>query len=867
MKAFTQIARPHDDVVDGRLTMDVFAADLWQVASGQAPAEYQDADLFFKRTYTTEGLKNILDIAKARLEGRSGDSILQLQTPFGGGKTHTLIALYHSARGLEGEEGWGAKVVVLDGTTFNPRERRLWEELERQLRGKVEMTRGDTAPGKEALVRLLSGLWGKGKRKGRCVPVLILMDEVLEYITKAAGVRVGDSNLAAQTFAFLQELTGAVSTVGHALLVLTLPSSTLEHYDANAEKMFYQLQKITGRMERIYTPVRDEEIEYVVRARLFQEVDEGGVREVVDEFVKYARREELLSREEMLEYRERFLRSYPFKPDVIDVLYKRWGSFPTFQRTRGVLRILSLVVHRLLGRGIPFIRLGDFDLRDMELRRELIKYIGQEWDSIIAQDIVDKGSGAERVNRLLGTSYEPYRLGSVVSTTIFMMSFSGRGDGGGSAVAEAALASSVRELKLSAGLVYFSSTVIDTAISSLREKLFYLSDEGLFFSNVPNLNRILILREENVTDGEIYEERREVIRRHIARESRFRVYLHPEFPKDIADNEELKLVVIEDSFPSKEFLERYGEGPRVYRNTMIFLGVEGDQEEGFVSYLRKLIALRNVERDRGLRLTEGQRKELRSKIARQNQLEYEELRRFYRKLFVPSGQGRSGEVGFQEIDMGLPTFGERELDREIFTILKNLGEVLERLSPRVIRDRYLGDCVEVRVLYESLLKAPGELRVASWEGFLEGIREGVEAGLFRVGEFSEDGKGVFGGRRVRWKGVSELSGGEGEVILRLDMCEGVEEELEEKGDQSVEGVEGGGGLEGMELEEKGERRVEEVRRVRRDLELVLGVEVGQMSTVSRVVRYLKERFRRCEAEYEDKVLEALYQEGIRVERG
>jgi len=380
MRAFTQIAIPHEDILEGRLTMDVFAADLWQVANGKAPLDYQDADLFFRKTYLTKGLKNIIEVAKSRLEGRSGDSVIQLQTPFGGGKTHTLIALYHKAK------EWNARVVVFDGTALSPEEIKPWEELERQLSGKIEITKGNIAPGKEKLITLLS----------EHSPVLILMDEILEYITKAAGIKVGDSNLASQTFAFIQELTAAVATVGNALLVLTLPSSILEHYDENAERIFQRLQKITGRMEKIYTPVEDEEIEHVVRARLFSKIDEKEAKKVVDDFIEYAKNEGLLSDDEFANYREKFLRSYPFKPEVIEVLYKRWGSFPTFQRTRGVLRLLSLVVHDLLDKNIPFIRLGDFNLNNDEIRRELIKHIGQEWDSIIAQDITSKESGAKK---------------------------------------------------------------------------------------------------------------------------------------------------------------------------------------------------------------------------------------------------------------------------------------------------------------------------------------------------------------------------------------------------------------------------------------------------------------------------------------
>lgn len=509
MKPFIQVAKPHNDILENKLTMDVFAADLWQVANGKAPIDYQDADLFFRKTYLTKGLKNIIKIAKARLEKKAGDSVIQLQTPFGGGKTHTLIALYHKAK------EWNAKVVVFEGTALDAHDVKPWEELERQLTGKVEITKGSIAPGKEKLIRLLEQS-----------PVLILMDEVLEYITKAAGIKVGDSNLAAQTFAFIQELTAAVSTVGNSLLVLTLPSSTLEHYDENAEKVFQRLQKIIGKTEKIYTPVEDDEIEHVVRARLFSKVDEKEAKKVVNDFVEYAKNEGLLSGDEIVNYRDKFLKSYPFKPEVIDVLYKRWGSFPTFHRTRGVLRLLSLVIHDFLDKNIPFIRLGDFNLKNDEIKRELIKHIGSEWDSIIAQDITSDNSGAKKVDENIGSSYKPYRLGTVVSTTIFMLSFSGRGERG----------ASIKEIKL----------------SSLQ--------------------------------------------------------------------------------PDMDFIEKHGESPRVYRNTMIFLCVDENQEESVSGFIRKILALKSIETDKSLNLTEGQKKEVKNKIKSHEQDTYKVLRGYYRRV-------------------------------------------------------------------------------------------------------------------------------------------------------------------------------------------------------------------------------------------
>lgn len=147
MKPFSTIAIPHRDILEGRLTMDIFAADLWEVLKGRAPEEYQDPTIFFRKTYLTSGLKNLLDIAEKRLRGKGGDPIIQLQTPFGGGKTHSLIALYHKAKELS------VNLIVFSGDKFSAgkSELTLWEEMERQLEGKIENLTGRVTPGGEKL--------------------------------------------------------------------------------------------------------------------------------------------------------------------------------------------------------------------------------------------------------------------------------------------------------------------------------------------------------------------------------------------------------------------------------------------------------------------------------------------------------------------------------------------------------------------------------------------------------------------------------------------------------------------------------------------------------------------------------------------
>ncbi len=228
-----------------------------------------------------------------------------------------------------------------------------------------------------------------------------------------------ESTLAAQGIAFIQELTETVSTLEKASLVITLPSSVIEHYDERAEKLFQQLQKISGRIEKIYTPVRENDIVKVIRRRLLHSINEKSAKDVITGFIEYAEKESILPPGvESSEYMKRFAESYPFMPEVVEALYHRWGSFPSFQRTRGVLRLLSLVIHSLQDSNKPYISLADFDLNNHELRQELLKHIDSEYNSIIGADITDKDSGARKVDNSLGSAYKGLNLGTRSATAI-----------------------------------------------------------------------------------------------------------------------------------------------------------------------------------------------------------------------------------------------------------------------------------------------------------------------------------------------------------------------------------------------------------------------------------------------------------------
>ncbi|PWV37728.1 MAG: AAA family ATPase [Desulfurococcaceae archaeon] len=712
MKGFTEVVDLNRDVIQGNFTDATFAADLWEVFNNRGPIDYRDPERFFRRTFLTEGLRNLLEMAEKRLKGRGGDPVIQLQTPFGGGKTHSLIALYHKAKGE-----WGAKVIVIDGTALDPGTITLWGEMERQLRGKIEEFQGQYPPGREKLRALFEAHQ----------PLLILIDEVLEYITRADAIKVGDTTLATQTLTFIRELTGAVSSLDKTLLVVTLPSSETEVYD---ERIFYRIRNILGRMEKIYTPVQDHEVVSVIRARLIDNVNEYEVEKIVDEFLNYAEKEGILPKGvERSEYREKFIKSYPFQPEVIEVLYHRWGSYPTFQRTRGVLRLLAHVLYSLKDSKIPFIRLCDFDLSNEEIRRELVKHIGPQYDSVIASDITSSDASAKKVDKSLGKAYETFKLGTKAATAIFLYSFSGRGEVG----------ATLEEIKLACAEIDVPSNIITEVLSKLKESALYLhSNAKYYFSTTPNLNKILLVMMENVTEDEMRNEERKILESIFSKgRGLFKVYIWPRRSSDIPDDKKLKLVVMDSDNEEAmgDILKNHGKSLRTNPNTLIFLCPDSSVRNSFNQFLRSKIALEKILKDETIKLTEQQRKEVEARVNENKKSAKGRVRDLYRAVYLPSREG------FKKIDLGVHTYGMPiEPDREIWDELKEKGELLEEMPPEFLREKYLGDkdYVAVKDILESLYTTPGEVRIASEEVLVNCVRKGVAQGIFGYGVLKDN---------------------------------------------------------------------------------------------------------------------------------
>ena len=448
MKPWRENAVPHRDVLAGTFQQSEFAADLSAVRAGKAPPIYQDARTFFERTFITEGMRLLLTQVAERLNGRGGEPVVQLQTSFGGGKTHTLLAVYHLAtrtvplRELPGIptllDAAGlldvphANVAVLDGNAQAPGQpwkrggldvHTLWGELAWQLGGadgyellrQADLT--GTSPGKDVMVQLLSA----------AAPCVVLVDELVAYVRQfSPGVSLSggsyDTNLS-----FVQALTEATKLVPNAIILASLPESELEVGSAaQGAASLRALEKLFGRVQALWKPVGIEESFEIVRRRLFMPVTSDVVRdEVCAAFAALYHDEgaRLPSETHEGRYVERLRRAYPIHPEFFDRLYEDWSTLESFQRTRGVLKLMARVIFRLWKdqNSDVMVLPSSLPLYDGGARNELTYHLGAGWDPVIDRDI-----DGERAESTALDTREP-RFGATqaarrVARTVFLAS-------------------------------------------------------------------------------------------------------------------------------------------------------------------------------------------------------------------------------------------------------------------------------------------------------------------------------------------------------------------------------------------------------------------------------------------------------------
>jgi predicted AAA+ superfamily ATPase len=612
MKPWREIAVPHRDVLEGTFQQSEFAADITAVHSGKATKEYQDAVAFYERTFITEGMRLLLTQVAQRLAGKNGEPVIQLQTAFGGGKTHTMLAVYHLATrkcplsdlsgipSLVEQAGMmdvpQARVAVLDGTAHAPGQawkhgrqtiKTLWGELAWQLGGSEgfalvkDADTSGTSPGKDILRELLS----------QYAPCIVLIDELVAYVRQFAEGQVLSGGSYDSNLSFIQALTEAVKLVPNAIVLASLPESEIEAGSQRGVAALRALEKTFGRVQALWKPVATEEAFEIVRRRLFENIRDGKSRDAVcrafaDAYVTEGSK--LPAETQEGRYYDRLVQAYPIHPEVFDRLYEDWTTIDGFQRTRGVLKLMAKVIYRLWKDDNKDLMIlpASLPLHDGSSRNELTYYLPAGWDAVVEKDIDgDRAETTELENK------EP-RFGQVnaarrVARTLFL----------GSAPSSVGGKSGIRGLDRARVLLGClqpgqTSAVYSDALNRLSDRLHYLNSSGdktqdttrFWFDTRSNLRREMEDRKRRFDDdsdvrGKIAESLKKMLSGMTSFDGVHIFTPHGDVPDDTA----LRLVVLAPEFchsrdlkqPAEQavldYVRNNGTKPRYRGNRLIFI--------------------------------------------------------------------------------------------------------------------------------------------------------------------------------------------------------------------------------------------------------------------------------------------------------
>ncbi len=602
MEPWYKVAMPRKEVREGRsFNPDEFAIALEQVVAGSAPQDYRDPKLFFSRTCFTRALNEHIGMVLRRLAGKTENTapVLALITQFGGGKTHTLTALYHLIKNKEKakkieelgkllkEVGLpeipNAQVGVFVGNAWDASQgaETPWIDIARQLAGDDGITAlgpeaKTKAPGTDNLRKLIEVAGGH---------VLILCDEVLNFLSrhrdKAESFRDFLANL-------VRTLTG---TTGSAAMI-SLPQSKPEMSDWDLRWQDIVVKEV-NRVAKNLISNDEAEISEVVRRRLFEDLgSERARKNVAKTFADWCfeRRAQLPPEWTAVDtatteakargyLQKRFEACYPFHPSTLSVFQRKWQALPHYQQTRGTLAMFAQWISLAFSEGYqrarrePLITLGSAPMDVPAFRGVVLSQLGEpRLVPAIDADISGPQSHARAFD---ADTKGPLRdIHCRVATTILFESSGGQVE----------KLAHLPELRFALGEPEVDTTSIDNAAYALESKAFFISrvgSDGFRIYHKATIRKAVNDRRASLDeDEEIKPTMKSLVKKEFERG--VSIPFVP-FPKDgsvIQDSPKLTLVLMDAELewsgtgPLRqqiaEWTKQHGKSPRLYPGSLIW---------------------------------------------------------------------------------------------------------------------------------------------------------------------------------------------------------------------------------------------------------------------------------------------------------
>mgnify|MGYP000657421646 CR=1 FL=1 len=773
LKAWRDVILPHADVREGKFQAAEFAADLAQVFKGEASAEYGEPRAFFGRTFVTAGLRDLLTNALTRLAKGEGDPVVELQTNFGGGKTHSMLALYHLFGEVPSRELPGLEEVhlrsgvatapahvnraVLVGNSLGTGQRKqqdgtvtntIWGELAYQLagaKGYALVAQADeqrTNPGTENLIRLLK----------LASPCLILIDEWVAQLRELYGRNDLPAGSFESNVSFAQSLTEAAKAVPTALVVASLPQSQSEVAGEGGNAALDALKQTFKRVQSTWLPANPEESFEIVRRRLFEPLQGDAHRQVdaiVKAFTDYysANKNDFPAGVNEAEYGRKLRTSYPIHPSLFDSLFGAWSTLDRFQRTRGVLRLMALVIHRLWQDGEKSLMIlpGTLPLDDVRVQAELRNYLGESWEAIMNQEVDGPNSLPVQVE----AEDKSGRLGQVgaarrVTRSVFM-----------STAPKASTAHQgvdTRQVFLSSVQPGETAGPFNDALRRVSQQAVYLYSDAshYWFSTQPSLNRRAADLAAHLPDDLVHAEIERRLKALAKQRGEFAgVHITAENADvaDEADEPGVRLVILPPEFAHTKgaqdslavaranlMVTKKGGADRRGRNNVVVLAADKARLDDLNARIRQYLAWAKIhEEAESNNLTPSDKRQAASRMSEHDKGSEAQLSGTYTFLLTPylqdNGQNGPPAIHFDEERLT----GEGELIERVTKKLVNSGKLTRQfgglLLDMQLRKRLWGDKphLHIKQLMEYFAQYLYLERLVSPDALLGAIRDGLTA--------------------------------------------------------------------------------------------------------------------------------------------
>ncbi len=846
LPAWRNVMKPNADVAADRYKNADFAANLGEVANGTGAQEYADPVDFFHKTYLTHGMKQLLIQAIRRVTTGNGDPVIQLKTSFGGGKTHTLLTLYHLMRQMVPADKMRGvaellndagvdkmprvNVAALYCVDFEPTKSRrpanlpgvtvntMWGEIAAQLAisaGRPELydfvkesDKKGVSPGREVLRNLLDA----------CGPCMILIDEFVAYarkLYKKDGLPAGSFD---NLMTFVQELAEAAATSKNSLVVASIPESDVEIGTEEGGKIALQsIEKYFGRLESVWTPVEPTESFEIVRRRLFQSCDDNVARELVcEEFSRMyvAQKDDFPAEARELNYKKRLIDCYPIHPDVFDKLYQVWATIEGFQRTRGVLRYMAGVVHYLweIGDASPLIMPWSMPFCDVQVSGELIKHLGANniWQPIISKEI----DGSQSIPN--EQDNKDFRLGQLNAsrrvTRMIMFSTAP------SVRFQKVRGITKKEIHLGVCMPGESMAAYNDALERLTEKLAYLysdtmADTHYWFDTRPTLRKMMQDRMAQIDADAVVDAIRGMMQNYTKKTSTFDVHVFPGERDKVTDDQKLHLVVLNPSQThsgrdsghlravnaAKYHLDNCGNSPRRNKNMLLFLAPDNESIETVKINILQKLAWESIRSDSDkniINLGKIEIEEISKNIKKLNDVIDSSLSEAYSWLLVPENDESSNELHWENYDIR----GQQALMDRISKQISENEIALTNWAPRFLNDLlnklYWRDDrtdLEIKTLWQNMTSYCYMKRLVNFDVLKACIEKGI-GDYFGYSSGSKNENGQYIGLTLG-KTPIDASG----FIVKLDVAsaqldaERLKREAEERKRREREGLTDSGG--------------------------------------------------------------------------